>query len=994
MAGMEVLQIHSKSYLVRWVKMQEGHIISWSIQPHKKSINFGIFKHPGHGSTAASTTDLTSSSYTEESVAENGDSTKQRRLSSARNDNASTAIEQLRTKGFTTVEWHGKCEADKVSKGTYAVLAGHGGMYGLVFDNTFSKQVSKTATFVLLTYPIDSPPRSTHHLHHLHGNDKVTSAASTQNPAMGGDAAAESVESLPSQMADPSRSNSIMVAKNEHDLANSTYHVGVLQKRRRKRGQGYARRFFSLDFASCTLSYYYNRNSSALRGAIPLSLAAITADEGRREISIDSGAEIWHLKAASMKDFDDWANALEKASNSARVTDRAVSPTPGKLRLKTTELKDADSQQEDDRHWAQAEALVSRIVGTRDAVRRLTDQTAAAPAPTPASNGRERSNSGVSSASVIMAEDGQELGSKEGQKRPFWKRKTSSNTPQQLLQRSHTSQLSVPVSTSISMVTANGAITPASHQGSTTAGHAREENSMHEHCAALLNDLDSVLAEFSTLFANRKRRRLPVPKSAVSRHSIDSTSTAEFYDAEGDVPHDTSNLVLISNQPDEGGPGSEAEDDFLSDSGSVSSEHHMDSIQNDRVDSAFPAKPKSLSPLPIAAPKRRKTVKPTTVMPPSLIGFLRKNVGKDLSTISMPVSANEPTSLLQRTAEQLEYASLLDVACEEKLPVQRLLRVAAFAVSGFSNCRAKERAIRKPFNPMLGETFELVRGDDEVPGGLRFVAEKVCHRPVRIACQADSKNWSFAQNPAPIQKFWGKSAELITEGKVRVALRLRDGSDELYSWTVATAFLRNVVMGEKYVEPVGSMTVVNETTGGKAVIEFKPKGMFGGRSEDVEVGTFDGSGVHTGLGLVGTWTTALRLLPAGKGAGEEIWHVGNMVPDAANTYGLTQFAAELNEITDADKGIPPTDSRNRKDQRLAEAGDLDEAEKWKARLEEAQRIRRKEMEAAGIEHVPKWFVRVDDAGGEELWKMKGGKESYWEERATGFPSAIQDVLAV
>lgn len=989
MAGMEVLQIHSKSYLVRWVKIQEGHTISWSIQPHKKSINFGIFKHPGHGSAGASNTDLTSSTYTEDSSAESGDASKQRRLSTSRNDKGSTAIEQLRAKGFMTVEWHGKCEADKVSKGTYAVPPGQGGMYGLVFDNTFSKQVSKTATFVLLMYPTNSPPRTTHHLHHLHGNGKGTSVASAC------EAAAESVESLPSQMADPSRSSSFNLGKNEHNLsASSTYHVGMLHKLRRKRGQGYARRFFSLDFASCTLSYYYNRNSSALRGAIPLSLAAITADEGRREISIDSGAEIWHLKAANMKDFDDWANALEKASNSARVTDRAISPVPGNLRVKTAGLQDVNFQQEDERDWAQAEALVSRIVGTRDAVRRLTNQTAA-PAHSLAPIRRERSNSGLSSVSGVMAEDGSDLGSKEGQKRPFWKRKTSSNAPQQPLQR-RTSALSVPPSTSVSMVTTNGATTPASQQSGASTRHAHEEPNMHEHCAALLNDLDSVLADFSTLLANRKRRRLPIPRSAVSRHSIDSTSTAEFYDAEGDMPHDTSNIILINNQRDDHGPSSDVEENFHSDSGSVSSEHHLDSIQTDRVDSAFPAKPKSLSPLPIAAPKRRKTIKPAAVMPPSLIGFLRKNVGKDLSTISMPVSANEPTSLLQRTAEQLEYASLLDVACEEKLPVQRLLRVAAFAVSGFSNCRAKERAIRKPFNPMLGETYELIRGDNEVPGGFRFIAEKVCHRPVRIACHADSKNWSFTQNPAPIQKFWGKSAELITEGKVRIALRLQNGSDELYSWTVATAFLRNVVMGEKYVEPVGSMTVVNETTGGKAVIEFKAKGMFGGRSEDVEVSAFDCNGVHTGLGLVGTWTTSLRLLPAGKGAGEEIWHVGNLVPDAANTYGLTQFAAELNEMTDADKCIPPTDSRNRKDQRLAEAGDLDEAEKWKARLEEAQRIRRKEMEAAGIEHVPRWFVRVDDGVGgcgEELWKMKGGKEGYWEERAKGFPSGVQDVLS-
>ena len=81
----------------------------------------------------------------------------------------------------------------------------------------------------------------------------------------------------------------------------------------------------------------------------------------------------------------------------------------------------------------------------------------------------------------------------------------------------------------------------------------------------------------------------------------------------------------------------------------------------------------------------------------------------------MPVSANEPISVLQRLAEQLEYSELLDAATTAPLETgERLLYVAAFAVSSFSNMRVKERSIRKPFNPLLGETFELVREDKGV----------------------------------------------------------------------------------------------------------------------------------------------------------------------------------------------------------------------------------------------------------------------------------------
>lgn len=63
------------------------------------------------------------------------------------------------------------------------------------------------------------------------------------------------------------------------------------------------------------------------------------------------------------------------------------------------------------------------------------------------------------------------------------------------------------------------------------------------------------------------------------------------------------------------------------------------------------------------------------------------NLSKDLSTIAFPVSFNEPLTLLQRTAEELEYYNLLHQATEAKDPTQRLCFVAAFAVSGYAHTR-------------------------------------------------------------------------------------------------------------------------------------------------------------------------------------------------------------------------------------------------------------------------------------------------------------------
>ena len=349
----------------------------------------------------------------------------------------------------------------------------------------------------------------------------------------------------------------------------------------------------------------------------------------------------------------------------------------------------------------------------------------------------------------------------------------------------------------------------------------------------------------------------------------------------------------------------------------------------------------------------------------------------------MPVSANEPLSLLQRAAEQFEYSDLLDKAANATDGLERLIYVTAFAISPLSNSRVKERAIRKPFNPMLGETFELVREDR----GFRFVAEKVSHRPVQLACQADAKDWSFAQSPRPTQKFWGKSAEIVTEGKARLTLH---SSGERFSWSTATSFLRNILAGEKYVEPVGEMCVLNETTGQKTITAFKAGGMFSGRSEEVSVKAFGAHGEELPLGLQGTWISSLQLTEHGNQTNKAIWAAGPLVDRAPKHYGFTTFAVSLNEITRIEQGkLPLTDSRLRPDQRALEEGDLDLAEDLKTQLEDRQRQRRKEMEENGEAWRPRWFTKVetDSDGGvgqeDAVWKLRTGRDGYWEERGKG-----------
>lgn len=59
----------------------------------------------------------------------------------------------------------------------------------------------------------------------------------------------------------------------------------------------------------------------------------------------------------------------------------------------------------------------------------------------------------------------------------------------------------------------------------------------------------------------------------------------------------------------------------------------------------------------------RRTKLPAVKPPNSdngLWSLLYKNIGKDLSKVSMPVTINEPLNMLQRLCEELEYSELID----------------------------------------------------------------------------------------------------------------------------------------------------------------------------------------------------------------------------------------------------------------------------------------------------------------------------------------------
>ncbi|XP_043910900.1 oxysterol-binding protein-related protein 7 [Protopterus annectens] len=364
----------------------------------------------------------------------------------------------------------------------------------------------------------------------------------------------------------------------------------------------------------------------------------------------------------------------------------------------------------------------------------------------------------------------------------------------------------------------------------------------------------------------------------------------------------------------------------------------------------------------------------------SLWNILRNNIGKDLSKVSMPVQLNEPLNTLQRFCEELEYSALLDLANHAEDPFDRMVYVAAFAVSSYAS--TYYRAGAKPFNPVLGETYECERADK----GFTFISEQVSHHPPVSVCHAESENFVFWQDVRWKNKFWGKSLEIVPVGTINLTL---PSFGDHYEWNKVTSCIHNILSGQRWIEHYGEVIIRNlQSPICHCKITFCKARYWSSTVNDIQGAVLDESGsvIHR---IFGKWHEGVYWgTPPNTKC---IWKPNSMPKDQEKYYGFTKFALELNELTpDLKPLLPPTDTRLRPDQRFLEEGNVTGAEIQKQRIEQLQRDRRKVMEENTLLHQPRFFRKSVDSSGKEFWVSNG---SYWKLRKDpGFAKLDNPVL--
>jgi len=388
-------------------------------------------------------------------------------------------------------------------------------------------------------------------------------------------------------------------------------------------------------------------------------------------------------------------------------------------------------------------------------------------------------------------------------------------------------------------------------------------------------------------------------------------------------------------------------------------------------------------------------------MKTSLWSLLKDTIGRDLSRVALPVNFNEPTSFLQRAAEDFQYSKYLDSAAFAlkgegpgsshliKLKLSRaqeaVVNVALFVSSAYASVTGRTY---KPFNPLLGETYELSHL------GYKYIAEQTSHHPPIVSYHAEGDGWKAGGFMNVENSFTGKSLSVHVRGPYHIEVENTSGEWDKYEVMRPPMSVDNIIFGQMKIEVYGQSCIYCTKTNSNILFEWYPSGWFH-KERRLRALLWDDSGPY--LVIEGAWTDKLYarkvvsyleevklppidctkmanakknvimninwnkiILEDGQGI---LIHEAEPRPKwAPNYYEFGLMTFQLNEMTEHYRHVPFTDSRLRPDQYYLEQGDVTSSNNQKVRLEEKQRERARDRKTED-NYLPVWFDKVAKPGG-------------------------------
>jgi hypothetical protein len=208
-----------------------------------------------------------------------------------------------------------------------------------------------------------------------------------------------------------------------------------------------------------------------------------------------------------------------------------------------------------------------------------------------------------------------------------------------------------------------------------------------------------------------------------------------------------------------------------------------------------------------------------------LIWTLVKQVrpGMDLSKVVLPTFILEPRSFLDKLTDYYYHADILSQAVQQETALERMKMVVKWYLSGFYK---KPRGLKKPYNPIIGETYRCYWVHPQTNSRTFYVAEQISHHPPISAFHVTNRQDGFNINGCILakSKFYGNSISAILEGVANLTF-LERGED--YLITMPYAHCKGILLGTLTMEMGGKVTLDCPKTGYHCDLDFKLKPFFG-----------------------------------------------------------------------------------------------------------------------------------------------------------------------
>lgn len=323
--------------------------------------------------------------------------------------------------------------------------------------------------------------------------------------------------------------------------------------------------------------------------------------------------------------------------------------------------------------------------------------------------------------------------------------------------------------------------------------------------------------------------------------------------------------------------------------------------------------------------------------------------GADVTNVNLPASILDPVSTLEKTTKSMQRGDLLPDICNASDPIERLLAVLRFNLSGL----AKEKFGKKPYNPVLGEVFRCCFAHRRRDHGTTvLVAEQVSHHPPITALHLHNRALGIRLNShtAPEPRFWGNSLEVKLKGCIRITLDCHGGEEYLLTRPVVN--MTGFLAGRQRLEFSGPATIVCEKSGLNADLEFKARGIMGrGEQHAISGRVYNARGTEIFYTFDGYWDNVVNLTDMRTGAVRELFNYES-VKQNKSMLPVLPAEDELEELFSTRVWAECSDAIWR--------GNTIDANGAKRRVEDAQRQKKKEREANGVEWAHHYFIKRSD----------------------------------